>query len=117
MTDDPAFDLGALVAEADQTPHTFALGGETFSLPQLRDWPHEATTAADRGLFAAALRVVFGDEDWQRFAAAADSATHARGPTYRLFEALFDQMAQLEGIGDSGNGARSGSGSRSTKGR
>lgn len=103
-------DLDAVRDEAAEEPHgPYILGGEEFYLPRTDDWPAEALElAASDGKIVAAFKMVLGD-DYDRWA--------AHRPSARQYRAIFDDISQAEGFGESGNSSGSSRSSRSTPAR
>lgn len=103
------FDLDAVQNEATGDPHPFTFAGEDLLIPRTSDWPAEAMEHVTEGRVTSAFRLVMGDDDYDRFA--------AHKPKLAVYEAIFDEIAKREGLGDAGNSSGSSKSSRSTRQR
>ena len=95
----PAFDLEAAAQaaadEAQAKPVPFILRGEHFTLPPAQDWPIEAQIALSQENLGDGLRLMIGDDEWDRFLSVR--------PTMAEVQALFQHVAKVSGVGDLGN--------------
>lgn len=95
----PAFDLEAAAEaaadEAQRKPYPFTLRGESFVLPTPLEWPIEAQIALGKEDLGEGLRLLLGDDEWDRFLSVR--------PTLGEVRALFRHVAQVSGLGDLGN--------------
>lgn len=102
--------LDAIQAEASGDPHgPYPFGGEDYFIPRTADWPAEALQLIVAGDVRGGLRMAMGDDTFDRF-----DENH---PKMAVYEAIFEDIAAAENLGDSGNSSRSSSSSRSTPAR
>lgn len=95
----PAFDLEAAAQaaadEASGKPVPFMLRGQRFTIPPPQDWPIEAQIALSQENLGDGLRLMIGDDEWDRFLSVR--------PTMSEVQALFQHVAKVSGVGDLGN--------------
>lgn len=101
------FDIDALAAEAAGESHTLTIAGQKITVPAMNDWPVEAVTFIQRGLYAAALARLLGEEKWNELGA-------ADGMTIRKLDLAVEKLAEASGFGDVGESQASGRSSRGT---
>jgi hypothetical protein len=85
----------AAAAEGAKDVFTFTLGGETFTVPPVVEWPVAAFDAlADKDLVAA-CRALLPDNGWERMKAA--------GALMSDLVAVFEAVAEWQGLESVGN--------------
>jgi len=106
---DRVIDLDAArAARREQEGGTFTVrfGGETFTLPNINDWPLDAYDHLAGGQLPKAFEVTLGEDDWARFS--------AHRPTLADCEALLDAVGADAGLGDAKNSSGRSSSSTQT---
>ena len=83
-----AFNLDAV--EADFAPFQFTLAGDTFEMPCLNGLPFDIAQRYQQSTEADALKLLLGDDQWERFT--------ALSPTLAQVRALAEQWWEHQGI-------------------
>ena len=81
--------------EAVKAPFRFRLGGQTFTVPPMTEWPIQFETFLSAGQLSAAMQELLGDEQMAEF------ATHR--PTFGDLQALMERIGDWAGVDGLGN--------------